>query len=225
MPVQVRPVRIWSVPQDARFPCALLAGFAVFWVALAIAPRYRADWLLENVLVFAAVPGLVLAWRNLRFSNAAYLCLFVFLVLHTIGAHYTYSEVPYDQWFASRSGWSFDALFGFERNHYDRLVHFLYGALLMPATIELFAAKAPPRGVWIFWMPVMFIMSHSVIYETIEWLAAEVFGGDLGTAYLGTQGDEWDAHKDMALAAAGALLSRLAILHWWPSPALRSAAG
>ena len=68
-----------------------------------------------------------------------------------------------------------------------------------------------PRGLWRYLMPVLFVMSHSVIYEMIEWLAAELFGGELGVAYLGTQGDVWDAQKDMALAAAGAvagLLSR-----------------
>ena len=200
------------IPAHARCPLALLAAFAVVFVALGIAPKYRQDWLLENVLVFLAVPALVLAWRNLRFSNAAYACLFAFFVLHEVGAHYTYSEVPYDAWSEALTGHSVSAAFGFERNHYDRLVHFLYGVLLMPATVELFRAKAPPRGVWVVLMPVFFIMSHSVVYEMVEWLAAEAFGGDLGQAYLGTQGDAWDAQKDMALATAGALLARLAML-------------
>jgi putative membrane protein len=90
-------------------------------------------------------------------------------------------------------------------------VHFLYGVLLMPAAVELLRAKAPPRGVWAILLPVLFIMSHSVVYEMVEWLAAEAFGGDLGVAYLGAQGDPWDAQKDMALATAGALLARLAM--------------
>jgi putative membrane protein len=200
------------IPADARFPLALLGAFALVFVALGIAPKYRQDWLLENVLVFAAVPALVLAWRNLRFSHAAYACLFAFFVLHEVGAHYTYSAVPYDAWSLSLTGHSLDAALGFERNHYDRLVHFLYGVLLMPATVELFRAKAPPRGVWAVLMPVFFIMSHSVVYEMVEWLAAEAFGGDLGQAYLGTQGDVWDAQKDMVLATAGALLARLGML-------------
>lgn len=200
------------IPAEARFPLRLLAGFVVVFVALGIAPKYREDWLLENVLVALAVPALVLAWRSLRFSNTAYACLFIFFVLHEVGAHYTYSEVPYDAWSVAWTGHSLDAALGFERNHYDRLVHFLYGLLLMPATVELFRAKAPPRGVWIVLMPVFFIMSHSVLYEMVEWMAAELFGGDLGQAYLGTQGDVWDAQKDMALATAGAVLARLAML-------------
>ena len=199
------------IPNEARFPLLLLAVFAAVLVLLGIEPKYRQDWLLENVLVFIAVPALALAWRDLRFSHAAYACLFAFLLLHQVGAHYTYSEVPYDAWSVALTGHSIDTALGFERNHYDRVVHFLYGALLMPATVELFRAKAPPSGVWEILMPVFFLMSHSVLYEMIEWLASEVFGGDLGQAYLGTQGDVWDAQKDMALAAAGSLVARLAL--------------
>ncbi|MFN7552133.1 MAG: DUF2238 domain-containing protein [Pseudomonadota bacterium] len=199
------------ISNEARFPLLLLAVFAAVLVLLGIEPKYRQDWLLENVLVFIAVPALALAWRDLRFSHAAYACLFAFLLLHQVGAHYTYSEVPYDAWSVALTGHSIDTALGFERNHYDRVVHFLYGALLMPATVELFRAKAPPSGVWEILMPVFFLMSHSVLYEMIEWLASEVFGGDLGQAYLGTQGDVWDAQKDMALAAAGSLVARLAL--------------
>lgn len=202
------------ISNEARFPLALLAAFAAVFVLLGIEPKHRQDWLLENVLVFIAVPALVLAWRDLRFSHAAYACLFAFLLLHEVGAHYTYSEVPYDAWSVALTGHSIDSALGFERNHYDRLVHCLYGVLLMPATVELFRAKAPPSGVWAILMPVFFLMSHSVLYEMIEWLAAEVFGGELGQAYLGTQGDVWDAQKDMALAAAGALAARLALWAW-----------
>jgi len=85
-------------------------------------------------------------------------------------------------------------------------VHFCYGLLILPVAWELFAARASPRGLWRWQMPPLFVMSHSVIYELVEWLAAEVFGGDLGMAYLGTQGDAWDAQKDMALAAVGAFV-------------------
>ena len=192
---------------DARYPATLLALFCAWWLALAIAPHFRQDWLLENVLVFVAVPTLVLTYRNLRFSNTAYTCLFVFFALHELGAHYTYSLVPYDDWSRSLVGRGVNALLGWERNQFDRAIHFLYGVLVAPAVVELFAAKAPPTGVWRFVMPLLFMNSHAVIYETIEWLAAETFGGDLGAAYLGTQGDPFDAQKDMALAFLGALLT------------------
>jgi putative membrane protein len=181
---------------------ALLVAFLAIFAKLAVAPSFRQDWLLENLLVFAALPLLVLTYRRLRFSNFAYTCLFVFFVLHEIGAHYTYSEVPWREWLAVLGIGDGD-LAG--RNHYDRFVHFAYGLLLMPATVELITARMAPRGLWLWLMPVLFIMSHSVIYELIEWLAALRFGGDLGVAYLGTQGDAWDAQKDMALATLGAV--------------------
>ena len=187
-----------------RYPLALLVAFVVIFLLLAIAPAYRQDWLLENLLVFVAVPLLVANYRRLRFSNFAYTCLFVFFVLHEIGAHYTYSEVPWREWLAALAGGDPRAITG--RNHYDRFVHFSYGLLLMPAVWELMQARMSSRGLWRWLMPLLFVMSHSVIYEMIEWLAAIMFGGDLGVAYLGTQGDEWDAQKDMALASCGAAL-------------------
>ena len=95
------------------------------------------------------------------------------------------------------------------RNHYDRFVHFCYGLLMLPVAWDLFAERASPRGLWRWLMPPLFVMSHSVIYELVEWLAAETFGGDLGMAYLGTQGDIWDAQKDMALAATGAVVGTI----------------
>ena len=189
-------------PSD-RHPAALLGLFVAIFIALAIAPWYRQDWLLENLLVFVAVPLLVVNYRRLRFSNFAYTCLFVFFVLHEIGAHFTYSEVPWREWLSAIAGGD-GAIEG--RNHYDRFVHFAYGLLLMPAVSELFERRASPQGLWRWLMPLLFLMGHSVIYEMIEWVAALRFGGELGVAYLGTQGDEWDAQKDMALATLGAVI-------------------
>lgn len=89
-------------------------------------------------------------------------------------------------------------------NHFDRVVHFGYGLLVGPAAVELIRCAVDPRGLWRWLLPWTFLCSHSLIYELIEWGAATLFGGDLGVAYLGTQGDVWDAQKDMALAALGA---------------------
>lgn len=206
-----------AVPAHAappRFVLGLLAAFAAIWVALALAPWYRQDWLLENMLVFAALPLLAWGYRTLPFTRGTYACLFVFLVLHEIGAHYTYSEVPYDRAFEAVTGASLNALLGWERNHYDRAIHFLYGLLVTPAAIEILQARATPRGLWRWLLPVCFMMSHSVLYEMIEWLAAVVFGGDLGQAYLGTQGDVWDAQKDSLLATAGSVLAVILCTPW-----------
>jgi len=198
-----------------RYPAVLLLVFAAFWTALAIAPSYRQDWLLENVLVLVAVPVLVATSRSLRFSNAAYSCMFVFFVLHEIGAHYTYSEVPWREWLHLQ-----DAGTGTgpaSRNHYDRFVHFCYGLLMFPAVWELFAVRVSAQRIWRYVLPVTFLMAHSVVYELIEWGAAEIFGGDLGVAYLGTQGDVWDAQKDIAMATAGILVGLLLTLALSPT--------
>lgn len=192
-------------------PRWLLVVYLCIWAGLAIAPRYRADWLLENLIVFIALPLFIRGAKTRPLSDASYVCLFIFLVLHTVGAHYTYSEVPYDAWIQGLTGHSPGEVLGWDRNHYDRLVHFSYGLLLLPASVELFDRVAPPRGLWRSLLPVLFIMSHSAIYELVEWGAAVSFGGDLGQAYLGTQGDVWDAQKDTALATLGAITAMAVI--------------
>ena len=197
--------------RQSRVPAILFCTYVAWWLALAIAPSYRQDWLLENVLVLVALPLLIVGYRKAPFSDAAYVALFVFFALHAVGAHYTYSEVPYDAWASRLFGLTIGDTFGFERNHYDRLVHFLYGLLVAPAAVELIDRVSAPRGAWRWLLPLLFLVSHGAIYEIVEWGAAEVFGGDLGIAYLGTQGDVFDAQKDGALAALGACLALLVI--------------
>jgi putative membrane protein len=196
---------------------ALAVLFGVAWVALAIAPRYRQDWALENALTVAFVTLLALFHRRLGLSAVSYTALFLFLSLHTIGAHYTYSEVPYDAWARAVMGRSLGEVFGWQRNHFDRFVHFAYGFLLAYPIREIVLRFAGVRGVWGYYLPLAMTSSTSADYELIEWAAAMMFGGDLGIAYLGTQGDVWDAQKDMALAASGALLSMilLALRNTW----------
>jgi putative membrane protein len=198
--------------REMRYPLILLVAFAAIFVVLGIAPISRSDWLLENMLVFAAVAVLLLTASRFRFSNSAYTGLFVFLVLHEIGAHYTYSLVPYEEWVSRVHGITLHALLGWQRNTYDRMLHFAYGLLMLLPTLELMRAVAPPRGWWRFAQAPALILAGSALYELIEFVAALVFGGELGEAYLGTQGDTWDAQKDMLCALAGALLSQAVLL-------------
>jgi putative membrane protein len=176
----------------------LVAVYAVWWVLMAINPKHFADWLLENALVVAAIGLLVFTYKRFPLSLVSYTCIFLFMMLHALGAHYTYAEVPYQQWFPVFEG---------GRNHFDRLVHFLYGLLLAYPIREMFLRIGNVRGFWGYFLPLDLTMSTSMLYELIEWWAAEFFGGELGMAYLGTQGDVWDAHKDMALASLGALIA------------------
>ena len=180
---------------------AILGGlFAAVFTLSAIRLHHPADWLLENALVVLGIAVLIAFRRRMLFSRISYTLIFVFLCLHELGAHYTYAEVPYRQWFP---------VFGGGRNQFDRLVHFTYGLLLAYPVREIFLRIANVRGFWGYFLPLDLTMSTSMLYELIEWAAAEFFGGELGQAYLGTQGDIWDAHKDMALASAGALLAML----------------
>jgi putative membrane protein len=194
-----------------RYSATLLALFAVVFLTLGWEPSYRDDWLLENVLVFVLLPGIVLSYRRLPLSRISYTALFLFLCLHEVGAHYTYSEVPYDAWSEMLLGRDFSSLVGWERNHFDRVVHFLWGLLLVYPVREVFLRVADAKGFWAYLFPVLVVMSTSLLFELIEWGAAVVFGGDLGMAYLGTQGDIWDSHKDSLLATIGALIASFVI--------------
>jgi putative membrane protein len=172
--------------------------YVVWWIIMAIKPHNLADWALENVLVVLAAGLLLFTRKSFPLSRVSYTCIFVFMMLHTLGSHYTYALVPYTEWFPIFEG---------GRNHFDRLVHFLYGLLLAYPIREMFLRIGNVRGFWGYFLPLDLTMSTSMLYELIEWGAAEFFGGELGAAYLGTQGDVWDAHKDMALASLGGLLA------------------
>lgn len=190
-----------------RYLLVLTVLFSIHWVLLAISPLDREGWALENVIVVGFVVVLASTYRKFPLSRVSYTLIFLFLVLHEIGAHYTYAKVPYDEWTTSALGFSVNEVFGFERNHFDRLVHFSYGLLLAYPIREVFIRVAGVKGFWGYFLPFDVTMSTSMMFELFEWGAAEIFGGELGMAYLGTQGDVWDAHRDMALASLGALIA------------------
>ena len=190
-----------------RYLLILVTIFAIEWIALAIKPYDRHDWLLENALVFLFIVIFALAYKRFTFSKLSMTLIFLFLCLHEVGAHYTYAEVPYNIWTQEIFGKSLNSALGWERNHFDRFAHFLYGLLLAYPVREVFLRIANVRGFWGYFFPIDITMSTSMIFELFEWAAAELFGGDLGVAYLGAQGDVWDAHKDMLLASIGAVLA------------------
>lgn len=192
-----------------KYGYTLLGVFIIYWLALAISPSFRQDWVLENVLLVPVFSLLIWGWRRRLFSRTSLTLIFIFLCLHEIGAHYTYSEVPYDAWWKALTGQTFNDLMGWQRNHFDRLLHFLYGLLIAYPSREIFLRVARVRGFWAYFLPLDIMLSTSALFELIEWAAAVVFGGELGAAYVGIQGDIWDAQKDMALAGLGALIAML----------------
>ncbi len=193
--------------ESKRYPVFLFCIYILIFIWSAIGPNYLSDFILESILAFILVLFLVFTRKVFPLSNISYTLIFIFLSLHTIGAHYTYSEVPYEEWSKAIFGVGINELFGWQRNHYDRLVHFCFGLFLAYPIRELFMRVANAKGFWSYYLPFDVTASFSAIYELIEWGAAIMLGGDLGQAYLGTQGDIWDAQKDMALAISGALIS------------------
>jgi len=177
----------------------LLLWYGLLWTWLAIAPVNRRDWLLENLLAFALVVLLVLTYRRFQFSDVSYGLIACFMTLHAVGAHYTYAEVPFGFWLKD--------LLLLSRNPFDRIVHFAFGALLVYPVREWFMRLAGVRGVWSYYLPVSAILAQSGLFEIIESVVAAFVSPELGNAYLGTQGDEWDAQKDMAAALGGAALA------------------
>ena len=201
---------------NPRYSRWLLGLYALWWLAWAIRPLVFKDWVLEHVLTVLWLAFLILTYRRFPLSNISYTLIFIHLCLHTIGAHYTYARVPYDDWFRALFGTGLNPLLGFERNHFDRLVHFCFGLLLAYPIREVFLRIAGVKGFWGYYLPLDLTMSFSMLYELVEWGAAMFFGGELGQAYLGTQGDLWDAHKDMAMATCGAVVSMsvVAFINW-----------
>jgi len=187
-----------------RYALGCLLALSAWWAILAIAPTYRESWFHENILVFVGVPFTVWLDRRVRFDRLSLTFITLFLALHLVGAHYTYSEVPL---FDRIRDWG-----DYSRNHYDRVVHFSFGLLLAHPIRQLFRKVARARGFWSYFLPLLLVMATSALYEIIEWLFARVVEPAQGTAFLGTQGDIWDAQKDMALASVGALLALLATL-------------
>jgi putative membrane protein len=182
-------------------------AFALYWCALAIEPVSRADWLLENVLTLFGVLWLVRCRRDRTLSDCSIGLVLGFLVLHATGAHYTYSAVPYDVWADRHLGFTISELTGWQRNHFDRIVHFVFGVLLAYPCREYLLRRHRVRARHAAIVTLLLVMSASLLYELIEWAAAAAFGGELGTAYVGAQGDPWDAQKDMLLAIVGVLVA------------------
>ena len=173
--------------------------FLVNWANSYIGNTDTANWILENTLVFLFLGFLGFNYKKFQFSDLSYLLICVYLCLHVYGSKYTYAENPFGYYLK-------DAL-DLSRNHYDRIVHFSFGFLLAYPMREMFLKwlKFPN---WVAWtLPIEITLSISAFYELIEWAVADVFFKAQGDAYLGTQGDIWDAQKDIFLAFIGSIVA------------------
>jgi len=177
----------------------LALAYASIWLAMGIKPSHREDWLLENLIVFLALPVLVVLYRHRLLSNFSYVLLFLFLTLHAVGAHFTYTDMPLGNWL--RDG------LNMSRNHYDRAVHFTFGLLVAFPLREVLTRAGGLRGAWSYAVPVHIVIAWSGFYEVVEGMVAHIVSPELGAAFNGMQGDIWDAQKDMSLAMLGAIIA------------------
>lgn len=184
------------------FPQSLAAVFLIVFVWLGIAPASRAVWIAEVVPVFAVFIFLVITYSKFKFSNIAYSLMAIWLFWHTIGGHYTFSNVPFGL---------VNDLLGSDRNHFDRIGHFVIGFYAFPMAEWLLRKRFCDIALASFFS-LFFIMSIAAGYEIIEWWYAVAEGGEAGIEFLGSQGDIWDAQKDMLADTLGAIFSL--ILFW-----------
>jgi putative membrane protein len=191
-------------------PAILLTGYIALFIWGAINPYDRATWWVENVPIVGVVATLVVLYvRGVRFSPLAYLLMAVLPYWHTVGGHYTFERVPF--------GW-FSRTFGFERNMFDRIGHFSVGFFAFGILEYLLARQLMSRRLACLFA-VFAIAFVAMSYELIEWGYA-AYGGNAaaGANFLGSQGDVWDAQKDMLMDTLGAVAAMLLFL------AVRSAA-
>ncbi len=192
-------------------PCAQWALLAVLLLAVAVAniaqpyPQIAPLHHAPTLLLCALAPWLLRRWP-LGTASVALLC--AFLLLHTLGGRYTYSNVPYEAWL----GDGLSPMLGAGRNGYDRLVHFMFGLLCTPAFAEIAHRHGGMgrRAAWFFGFALVGLAG--ALYEIFEWLLSIVAVGETADFYNGQQGDMWDPQKDMALAQIG---SALALLGAW----------
>lgn len=181
-----------------RAVLGLFAVCVVAWVLAAIHPFDRQAWILENLLLIIFVAVLSFAGRRLQLSTASYFLIAIFVLLHIVGAHYTYQHMPLGTWAKN--------YFHLSRNHYDRFAHASFGFLLAFPVRQLLLRFSGLRRGWSLWLAVAVILAVSGLFEIIESVVAEIVAPGQGVNWLAGQGDEWDAQNDMLSAFAGSLL-------------------
>ena len=173
--------------------------FISMWIYSFIGTTDLTNWLIENTLTFLFVLFLIISYKKFQMSDLSYLLIALYLCLHVYGSKFTYAENPFGFWLKDQ--------LNLERNPYDRIVHFGFGFLLAYPMREFLLRfiKAPKWAAWL--IPIELSLSIGALYELIEWAVADLFFPEQGHAYLGTQGDIWDAQKDVFAAFLGAIIA------------------
>ena len=189
-----------ALRRHARFPLALLAVASVICAATLVAPAAgRTSWALEVGPGLAAIAALIVTYRRFPMSHLVYGCVFVHLLILIYGGYYTYAATPLGNWAKEA--------FGLARNHYDRVGHLALGVFPSFAIREVLLRNTPlQRGGWLYFLILCVVLAIAAFWELLERWVTLVVAGDVGTAFLGSQGDPWDAQWDMFLALLGAAI-------------------
>ncbi len=204
-----------SSTKRVTLPVVLLTVYLVLFLWLAISPHDRATWWAENLPVMITVLLLCVSFNKFQFSNTAYVLMWLFLCTHTIGGHFTFALVPFDWGNYLLGLTSADFLFPEGRNNFDRLGHFMVGFFAYPVAELAYRKRWVPNVTIAVILGIFALGFWGALYEVIEMIFAEVVGGDSAHDFLGSQGDFWDAQKDMALDILGAVLVSVLFIWVW----------
>ena len=199
-------MRTISLALVRYYPYLLALSFLVFFILLGIDPVDRSVWIVEVIPIVLVFISLIFIYKKFQFTNLSYTLLLMWMVWHTIGGHYTFANVPF--------GFITD-LFNFQRNNFDRVGHLVIGFYAYPMA-EFLTRKKYTNVIVASFFGLFFIMSIAAGYEIIEWAYAVIDGGDTGIEFLGSQGDIWDAQKDMLADSIGAIISIALFLYIRP---------
>jgi len=191
-----------------KYHLALLLMVCIFWIWSGIHPQdTRLTWVLETAPVMIVLPLILLTYRRFSLTSLAYTLIAIHALILILGGHYSYSQVPLGFWMQDWFGWT--------RNNYDKIGHFMQGFGPAIYAREIIARRSPVRsGQWLNFMSITVPLAFSALYEIIEWLASLSNPADT-EAFLGTQGYIWDTQTDMFWCLIGATVATilLARLH------------
>ena len=188
-----------------------------------ISAPFPNELLLQHVPTVLGLLGVIVAVVWFRPAALSIGCCLMFLWLHLIGARWIYSFVPYDVWWERMTGVTLSSLFGWDRNHYDRMVHFASGVLGVPVFSDFMQSVLRVRSGAAAVLAIAMVLAVGASYEIIEWQIAMTLSPRMAESYNGQQGDVWDPQKDLALAWLGATLVCPLVFRWIPDSVSGSA--
>ncbi len=199
-------MKLLSAREKPSVPYVSAGLFFLAAILSAIHPTSWMNWISETFPAWIGAAILIATYRRFPLTPLSYVLIALFCVILFTGAHYTYAQVPLGEWMKN---W-----FGFERNHFDRIGHFFQGVVPAMVYREILLRRSLLKpGPRIFFLCCAMALSISALYEIFEWRYAIIFGGEAAADFLGSQGDIWDAQKDMSMALIGSIASQVLLAH------------